>query len=65
LELGSERNGNANSGFHGNDLFAFALPTPHFATAFEEVPNLLDRSVRDRNRCHPWWQFEVSHPAAG
>jgi hypothetical protein len=46
----TQRNGYADARLKRYDLLAIALPAPHLSTTGKNIPNLLHRAVRNRNR---------------
>ena len=64
LEVCSERNGSAHASFKRDDLLTIALLAPHLSVAFKNVPDPLDRPVRDRYRCRSRREFKMRHAAA-
>jgi hypothetical protein len=65
LEVRSKRNSNAHAGLDHDDFLAFALLALHLSAACQEVPDFLNRPVRNRDRCRSRSEFEVGHAAAG
>ena len=63
LEPGADRNGEADTGFERNDLFAIALLSPHVALAGQDEPDLFDGAVNHGMRDLARSEFEVSHAA--
>src|SRR5689334_6679063 len=64
LKRRAQRNRHADSGKHGHDLFVVARLPPHLAPPAQEVPDLLDRPVADRDRRLTRGQLEVGEAAA-
>src|SRR5205814_559367 len=63
LKMRSERNAHTYIRLDDHDFLSAALLAPHFPTAGEEKPDLLDGPVGDRLRCLPRRQLKVSHAA--
>jgi hypothetical protein len=63
LEVGSQRDRNADTGVDIDDAPLPLLLSPHLATARNKVPDLFDGSMRDCFRYLTWRKFEMSHSA--
>src|SRR5207237_6599367 len=64
LKRGPQWNRDADSRRYGHHFFDVARLSPHLATAAQEVPDLLDRPVTDRDRSLTGRQLKVGEATA-
>jgi hypothetical protein len=61
LELGAQRDRQADTRFERHDLLMSLLPAPHFAAAGKDEPYFFDCAMCDGGRRLPGGEFEMGH----